>query len=221
MKQIQKHSASAIPLYGVAVLWVLYALFLPLYQLWHFLIPVVLSVPVYLVLKKCFPGKTYTVEVPEPAPDTGNAALDEAIRQGREGIAKLRQLNRKIEDPHITWQLDQMETVTGKIFGQVTAHPELLPQIRKFMSYYLPTTLRLLESYCELDSGGAGGKEVEQAKARITGMLDTVLEAFHHQLDALFSARTMDINAEVEVLESMMEAEGLKDLKNENNGHYL
>jgi len=215
----QMHRASAIPYYGVAVLWVLYALFLPLYQLWHFLFPIALSVPVFILLKKLFPGKDYTVELPEPEPDTGNATLDEAIRQGRDGIAQLRALNQKIEDPRITWQLDQMETITGKIFDQVRAHPELLPQIRKFMSYYLPTTLKLLESYHELDSSGAGGGEVEQAKARISGMMDTVLKAFQHQLDALFTARTMDINAEVEVLETMMEAEGLKDMK--NNGLYL
>ena len=217
----QRYKASAIPLYGVAVLWVLYGLLLPLYRLWHFLIPIVLSVPTYLLLKKRFPGKTYYVEKPEPEPNTGDQALDEAIRQGREGIARLRRLNQKIDNPQITWKLDRMETIIGKIFEQVTAHPELLPQIRKFLNYYLPTTLRLMESYYELDASGAGGQEVEGAKSRIADMLDTVLAAFQHQLDALFSARTMDINAEVEVLETMMEAEGLKDIKNDSNGLYL
>ncbi len=207
MKQI--HKASAIPLYGIAVLWVLYALFFPLYRIWHFIFPIVLSALLYGILKKRFPGKTYSIRMPEPEPDTGDQALDEAIRQGREGIAQLRQLNLKIEDAHITWQLDQMETITSRIFNQVTEHPELLPQIRKFMNYYLPTTLRLLESYHELDVSGAGGSEVGEAKKRIAGMLDKVLEAFQHQLDALFSTRTMDINAEVEVLETMMAAEGL------------
>ena len=205
MKQV--HKASAIPLYGVAALWVIYALLLPLYRLWHFLIPVALSVVVYMVLKKRFPGKNYTVQEPEPT--TGDAAVDAAIRQGREGIAKLRALNVKIEDPRISWQLDQMETIAQRIFAQVAAHPELLPQLRRFMNYYLPTTLKLLESYYELDSSGAAGSEVTEAKGRIAGMLDTVLDAFQHQLDALFSARTMDINAEVEVLERMMAAEGL------------
>lgn len=205
----QKHQPSAIPLFAAAGVWVVYALLFPLYRMGHFLIPAALSVGAFLLARRLCPGKTYTVEVPEPAPDTGNAALDEAIRQGREGIASLRRLNRDLEDPHITWQLDQLETITARIFDQVTAHPDLLPQIRRFMNYYLPTTIRLLESYRELDQSGAGGADVERAKSRISGMLDTVIAAFQHQLDALFSARTMDIQAEAEVLESMMKAEGL------------
>lgn len=207
MKQV--HKASAIPIYGVATLWVLYAFLFPLYRISDFLLLSGLSCLLYLLLKKIFPGKSYEITLPEPEPDTGNASLDEAIRQGRSGIAQLRELNRKMEDARITWQLDQMETITVRIFEQVTAHPELLPQIRKFMNYYLPTTLQLLESYHELDVSGAGGSDVESAKTRIKEMLDKVLEAFQHQLDALFSVRTMDIQAEAEVLETMMEAEGL------------
>lgn len=203
----EMHRASAIPLYGVAVLWLLYALLFPLYRLWHVLIPVLLSIVCYFVLKKRFPGKTYYVEA--PIPETGDKELDETVRQGREYLKRLRKVNLEIEDPHITWQLDQMEAITERIFQQVTAHPELLPQIRKFMNYYLPTTLKLLESYRELSLSGAAGQEVETSKARIAGMLDTVVAAFQHQLDALFSARTMDINAEAEVLETMMAAEGL------------
>ena len=207
----QKHKASAIPLYGAAALWLLYGALLPLYRLWHFFIPAALSAALYWLLSKRFPGADYWVE--EPAEPTGNEVLDEAIRQGREGVQHLRELNRRIEEPHITWQLDQLETITDRIFKQVRAHPELLPQIRRFMDYYLPTTIRLLESYCELDAGGANSCEVAESKAKIAGMLDTVLAAFQHQLDALFSARTMDINAEAAVLESMMQAEGLTDLK--------
>lgn len=206
----QKHKASAIPLYGAAALWLLYGALLPLYRLWHFLIPAALSLGLYWLLSKRFPGKDYWVE--EPAAPTGNEALDEAIRQGREGVRRLRELNSQIDEPHITWQLDQLETITDRIFKQVAAHPELLPQIRRFMDYYLPTTIRLLESYRELDSGGAGSREVAESKEKVAGMLDTVLAAFQHQLDALFSARTMDINAEAAVLESMMQAEGLADI---------
>ena len=203
----QHFKPSAVPIYGVAILWIVYALIFPLYRLWHFLFPVALSVAVYLLLKKKFPGATYMT--PEPEPDTGNAALDEAIRQGRESIAKMRALNDDIDDPAITRQLELLETITGKIFQQVTAHPELLPQIRKFMNYYLPTTIRLLESYRELDASGANGDEVNGAKRRIVGMLDTVIAAFQRQLNALFSARTVDINAEVQVLETMMASEGM------------
>ena len=205
----QKHKASAIPIYGVAALWLLYALLLPLYRLWHFLIPIALSVLLHYVLSIMFPGKYYFVE--SPVEPSGNQQLDETIRQGRAELHRLREINAQIEDPRITMQLDRMETITERIFRQVTAHPDLLPQIRKFMSYYLPTTLKLLESYRDLSGSGAGGKDVEAAKSRVAGMLDTVLEAFQHQLDALFSAQTMDIQAEAAVLESMMQAEGLTD----------
>lgn len=217
---LKKHlKASAIPIYAIAALWLIYALFFPLYKAWHFLIPAVLSAAVYLLLKRYFPGKVYYTMEPEPAPNTGNAALDAAIRQGRQGIAQLRELNDRLEDPYISRQLEQLETSTRRIFDQVTAHPELLPQIRKFMNYYLPTTIRLLESYRELDTSGAAGKDVNEAKQRIVGMLDTVVAAFQHQLDALFSARTLDINAEVEVLETMMAAEGMKSDASDHGLH--
>ena len=97
-----------------------------------------------------------------------NPELAATIRQGREMIEQIRRSNDKIEGEEISAKMDQMETIAKKIFEQVQEHPEKLPDIRRLMNYYLPTTLKLLNVYEEFDSQPVQGENIRSAKLRWT-----------------------------------------------------
>ena len=81
--------------------------------------------------------------------------------------------------------------------------------MRRFLDYYLPTTIKLLHQYDRMDSLGVSGENITGTKAKIRGMLDTVCSAFDRQLDSLFQDESMDVSADITVLEQMMTQEGL------------
>ncbi len=124
----------------------------------HFLLAAAASAVVALIARMFCRDVTETVEVPEEPVSTGNVDLDKAIAEGDAAIKAMRALNDRIQDETISGQIDRLDEVSGKIFDYVKDHPEKLPQIRKFMSYYLPTTLKLLRSYDELSRQGVSGR---------------------------------------------------------------
>ena len=110
-------------------------------------------------------------------------------------------------------QIDQLEDATGKIFDHVIQHPEKQAQIRKFMIYYLPTTLKLLNSYDRMDATGISGENIDSSKERIETMMATIVSSFHKQLDALFRDEAIDIASDITVMENLLAQEGLTDSK--------
>jgi len=144
---------------------------------------------------------------PEPSenvPDDGEERYKAILRQ-------IRQLNDDIPDPDVSLQIDRIEELTAKIFRAVSEKPEKLPQIKSFMSYYLPTTLKLLRSYADFEKSGADGENVRQAKEGISGILNTLAEGFSKQLDKLYASDAIDISSDIDVLENMMKRDGLSD----------
>ena len=105
----------------------------------------------------------------------------------------------------------RLEEVSRKIFDRVKEDPAKLPQIRKFMDYYLPTTLKLLNAYDRAAAAGISGENVDATRTKVEGMMRTIVSAFEKQLDSLFSTETMDISADITVLETMLQREGLVD----------
>ena len=122
-----------------------------------------------------------------------------------------RQVNDEIPDEVISAKIDEMEDYTARIFKAVQEKPEKLPQIKSFMSYYLPTALKLLHSYADFDQAGAGGENVAGAKADIERILDMLVDGFKKQLDKLYETEAMDISSDIDVLENMLRRDGLKD----------
>ena len=202
---------SVAPYYGVAAVWILYALFFPLYAVGHFLIAAVLSAGVFLLLRAVCPDVEVAVpKAPEPEEQpTGNAELDKMIKDGKLALSEMKRLNDAIADEKISAQIDRLEAVTGRIFAQVKAEPEKLPQIRRFMDYYLPTTLKLLNAYDRMGAAGVAGENISGTMRRVEQMPDTIVTAFEKQLDALFGSEAMDISSDITVLETMLAREGL------------
>lgn len=211
MQSVRK--PSVVPIYTIAAVWLVYTLATGLHRLLDVAICAALSVGGYFLMRTFFPGTTVQVEVPEPEPDTGDRELDEVIRQGRASIAAIRRLNEQIPDEDISKNLSALEDLTRKIFARLEADKQHLPRCRQFLNYYLPTTIELLERYVTLQNQGLDTGDVREAMGRIAGMLYTIREAFTRQLDSLFVQDVVDINAEITVMEQMMQAQGLRDTK--------
>ena len=102
--------------------------------------------------------KDIVEEVPQEPKTTGNPELDQMIAQGQGALEEMRRLNDSIQDAAISAQIERLSQVSDKIFQQVQKAPSQLPQIRKFMSYYLPTTLKLLRAYDDMSRQASRGR---------------------------------------------------------------
>ncbi|HIR19025.1 MAG TPA: 5-bromo-4-chloroindolyl phosphate hydrolysis family protein [Candidatus Pelethomonas intestinigallinarum] len=213
MATVKKIRRSVAPFYGVAAVWVVYALAFDLYRPTHFIFAAVLSAGVYLLLRAVCKDEEYEVEIPDPPKpepaSTGNPELDKMIRDGALAVEEMKRLDENIEDEKISQAIRELEQTSQAIFQQVREAPEKLPQIRKFMDYYLPTTLKLLNAYDRMSSVGVGGENIDGTKERVEAIMDTIVAAFDKQLDGLFGAEALDVSADITVLETMLAREGL------------
>lgn len=202
---------SAAPLYAAAVVWVLYALLFPLHRLTHFIVVILASALVGGIAKLICKDVVEEVEVPAEPETTGNAELDKMIDACDKAIAEMKRLDDNIADEKISAQIVRLGTLTEKILGQVKADPAKLPQIRKFMNYYVPTTLKLLNAYDRMGAQGVEGENISGTMAKVEQMMGTIVIAFEKQLDSLFGSEALDISTDITVLDNMMAWEGLSD----------
>lgn len=124
-------------------------------------------------------------------------------------LREIRQVNDAIEDPEMSEKIDRIGEITGKILDYQRKNPNKDSQLRSFLNYYLPTTLKILKAYAQMEAQGIEGQNISAAKERIEGMMDKVVEGFEKQLDKLFQDDAMDITTDVEVLERMLDKDGL------------
>lgn len=205
--KVTKRTRAVMPVYFIALVWIFAAFVIGIHGALGYIGTAVFSAAVYFVGKSLFPDKVEEVEAPDPEPADPELA---ALKKERDrAISEMRRLNDNIEDEQISAQIDRIEQTTARIFDHVIANPEKKSTVRRFMDYYLPTVLKLLNQYDRMDSLGTGGENISAAKEKITNMLTTVSAAFDKQLDSLFQNDCMDITAEVSVLEQMMKQEGL------------
>ena len=145
-------------------------------------------------------------EVKQP-PKTAKAAEEEED----DILRQIREVNDQIPDASMTAKIDRIEEITRKILAYQKAHPDREAQLRSFLNYYLPTTLKILRAYAQLDAQGIEGENIGMAKKRIEGMMDQVVAGYEKQLDKLFTDDVMDITTDVEVLENMLRKDGLAE----------
>ncbi len=137
------------------------------------------------------------------------------IAEGRGYIDKIHMANEAIKDETISQKLDGLETVTAKIFQYVEQNPESAADTKKLMKYYLPTTIRLLESYQNLSDHPVQGANITKSQKEIEDTLDTLNQAFAKLFDNLYQDTSMDITSDISVLNTLLAQEGLtgKDIK--------
>ena len=139
------------------------------------------------------------------------------IEEGKESIRQIREANEAISGEVISQKLDRLEVILCKIFEYVESHTDELPETRKFMGYYLPTTLKLVNAYREMDAQPIQGENIQSAKHEIEETLDTINYAFENLLDSFYQDKAMDISTDITVLETMLAQEGLTE-KDFNTG---
>ncbi|OUQ40844.1 5-bromo-4-chloroindolyl phosphate hydrolysis family protein [Faecalibacterium sp. An121] len=140
---------------------------------------------------------------PEPQPDAGGETQYQKL------LRQLHQAGQAITDPDMKGKADRLEQVSARIFALAEADPDKEEQLRKFTSYYLPTSLKLLHTYAQLDSQGVDGENIAKTKQSIERSLDLLVTAFENQLDKLFQSDALDVSADIAALEGMLSLDGL------------
>ena len=132
------------------------------------------------------------------------------IREGREVLRSIRYANDLIPDPALSAQIDSIERSCEQILSILEQRPTLLPQLRTFLRYYLPTTLKLLDARARLENSASTPK-AREVSARISEALGVIDKAFARQVEALDAYRFIDLESEMDVLRDMLRADGLID----------
>ena len=213
MQQNKKNDTKAyvISFIAMGAAVVLYSLIFPMYRWQHYLIVAGIALLVGRVVFIMAQGLDTSKEAPvqQPIPKTGDSAVDSLVEKGQEMLAEIRKENDLIPDAELTAQMNQLDKVANQIFHTVAEQPAKAPQIRRFMDYYLPTTLKMLTGYRKMDERQVKGENANEARAQIREAMDTVLKAFDKQLDALYQDEMLDISTDIDVMETMLRQDGL------------
>ncbi len=212
---------SVLPIYLVGGTWLVWSLAAPLYKPTHYIMAGLASAVVYYLGKIILPDRGYEIDdleeddnESEPQPQKPQAEpvspeVQQLLQERDRALSEMRRLNDAIQDPTLSQQIDRLEHTTQKIMDAVVKSPDKLPQIRRFLNYYLPTTLKLLNAYDRMDATGVEGANIDGTKGRIEDIMSTICTAFDRQLDALYGQEAMDISTDIDVLEQMLAREGL------------
>jgi len=129
-------------------------------------------------------------------------------KDGQAYMERLRELNIQIPGEVISNKLYKLDYLLKRIFQTLREHPEKSDQMRRFMENYLPTTVKLVESYAEFDSAGVEGENIRTAKEEIEKTMDTINEAFEKLLDDLYQNAAFEASADARVLKTVLAQDG-------------
>lgn len=170
--------------------------------------------------KKVKPVDTHVRNIGE-APGTAGKAqkksygpeVDPILEEGNKALSEMGRLYMSIKDPEIRVKINEIMRITDKIVQDAIADPSDIPKIRKFMNYYLPTTIKLLNAYDRMGSQGIEGENIDRSMKSISEMLDAAIAAYKKQLDSLFANQALDIETDIAVMNAMLDREGLSEKK--------
>lgn len=131
------------------------------------------------------------------------------IEEGQKTLKKIREANDAIPGEEISDKLSRLELVIRRIFDFLEEHPSKVRSMRHFISYYLPTTEKLVEAYKELDAQPVQGTNIVRAKSEIEGSLDTIIDAFEQLLDNFYRETVIDVSSDISVMKTMFAQDGL------------
>lgn len=149
------------------------------------------------------------LEAPGEELEKENPALAQMIREGQECTGHIRQMNDNIRGEVISQKLYQLEHVLKDIFNRVREHPKQMEKMQRFMNYYLPTTIKLVEAYEEFDRVPSPNDEITEAKQELEKTLDTINESFGELLNQMYQESVFDATTDAKVLQTMLAKDGL------------
>ena len=150
-------------------------------------------------------------EAEEDAKNPQNKEIRKIISEGREYINQIKEANDAIPGEEISEKLYKLESIVSQIFNCIEKYPNKIADVRKFLNHYLPITLKLVQSYKELDNQPVQGENIIKAKNEIEGTLDMINTAFEKLFDDLFEDVAMDISTDISVLQTLFNQEGLTE----------
>ena len=163
---------------------------------------------------RLFPGRDISVE---EKIDTGDQKLNQDIADGRARLENLRQANAAIPHPGITASVNRMTKAGEQIFQELGRNPSKVTLVRRFMSYYLPTAEKLMAQYKQLMDAPVKGENIQSAMTRIESSVGMIADAFDKCADNLFKDNEMDVDAEIQVMKTMLTGDSLI----ENSGNNI
>ena len=137
--------------------------------------------------------------------------VQEVLDRGNAYLEKIRQSNDAIPGHEVSEKISRMELIVQKIFERATEHPEIIPDLKRLMDYYLPMTIKLLNAYEDMDSQPVQGENISNSKREIEAALDTLNQAFEKLFDSIFQDTAWDVSSDISVLHTMLAQEGLTE----------
>lgn len=225
MSRRNKRRRSVGFIYGFAVTWLVMAAFLPMYKLWAVITALCASILVSSVIASASGKKAQAEEEKAAAEqrekekqETEKAAaagtsyspeVSAILAEGNRALSEMGRLYMSIKDPEVRGKINEIMRITDKIAQDAISDPSDIPQIKKFMNYYLPTTIKLLNAYDRMSAQGIEGENLDKSMKSINDMLDTAIEAYKKRLDSLFANQALDIETDIQVMNTMLAREGL------------
>jgi len=194
-----------------------YAALFPLYRIGDFILCGALAFLVAKVASIMATGldlrteEQRRIDEPEPIIITGDAQADDVIARGQEMIRTLREENRLIPDEILSAKMEELENTSRRILNAVVEKPARASQVRRFMDYYLPTTLKMVTNYRLMDERELEGQSAREVRKSIVSGMDTVNDACLRLLDSLYKDDYLDVSTDIDVLKQMLKRDGLTD----------
>lgn len=211
---------SALPYYFVGAAWLLYAMIFPMYKWYHFIIILLISIGVYVLSSKAIPPKKVKVFIPFEPILSGDKAADELLTSGRGYASQLEGIVKGITNPQVIQEVNRIINYLHRIFDHIAEKPEKAKKVRRMVNFYLPSVVKILESYEDMENQSIASENISSAMGKIERSLPDITKAIEKQLDALFMDEAMDISTDLTVLERLLSADGLTERDTLNNKKY-
>ena len=205
-KLIRTRKPSVLPYYAAALAFVVLCAVLPVYRLWALLAVLGAAVLAFAGAKKICPPRVVETEVPF---HTGVDDVDAMLTEMQQQLDTLHALNEALPDPQLSAAMARMEKAGRSIVETVEATPAKAKQVRRFANYYLPDAVNVLQQYAKLAKQGVRGENAASIRAEVEHNAASIATAFENQLDALYAAESMDLSADLTVLQNMLKGQGL------------
>ena len=205
-KIIRTRKPSVLPYYAAALAFVVLCAVLPVYRLWALLAALGAAVLAFAGAKKICPPRVVETEVPF---HTGVDDVDAMLTEMQQQLDTLHALNEALPDPQLSAAMARMEKAGRSIVETVEATPAKAKQVRRFANYYLPDAVHVLQQYAKLAKQGVRGENAASIRAEVEHNAASIATAFENQLDALYAAESMDLSADLTVLQNMLKGQGL------------
>ena len=206
-KIIRTEKPSVLPWYGLAAVWLVFGLVFPLYKLGMLILTAIVGGIAFFALKKICPPRVIEREVDF---NTGVGDVDEMLAGMQKQLDQLHKLNEELPEPDLSAAMSRMEKAGRSIVEVVEKNPAKAKEARRFANYYLPDAVNVLNQYATLARQGVRGENAAEIKAKVDQNAASIATAFENQLDSLYASESMNLDADVEVLQNMMKGQGLQ-----------